>query len=138
MLYCVYVPHTFFYNLFLETWTTRLPNKFYVFVLQKYNGIYGNPPYLYFHFYNLYQCFRGPRVIRIWTAGSLRGRPQSEVPKFSTRPASIKPLIAWRDRVMMSHNACTSGTSRVLTVASLQRLKLEALIPAPVDYVKTV
>ena len=35
-----------------------------------------------------------------------------------------------RDRVM-SHDACTSGTSRVLTIASLQRLKLEALIPTP-------
>ena len=31
---------------------------------------------------------------------------------------------------MTSHDACTSGTSRVLTV-SLQRLKLEAHIPAP-------
>ena len=32
---------------------------------------------------------------------------------------------------MTSHDACTSGTTRVLTVASLQRLKMEALIPAP-------
>ena len=38
------------------------------------------------------------------------------------------------DRVMMLHYACTSGTSRVLTVASLQQLKMEALIPAPTDY----
>ena len=38
-----------------------------------------------------------------------------------------------RDKVMTSHDACTSGTSRVLTVASLQRLKIEALIPAPAD-----
>ena len=38
-----------------------------------------------------------------------------------------------RDRVMTSHDACTSGTSRVLTVASLQRLKIEALIPAPAN-----
>ena len=38
-----------------------------------------------------------------------------------------------RDRVRTSHDACTSGTSRVLTVASLQLLKLEALIPAPAD-----
>ena len=37
------------------------------------------------------------------------------------------------DRVMTSHDACTSGTSRVLTVAWLQRLKMEALIPAPGD-----
>ena len=37
------------------------------------------------------------------------------------------------DRVMMSHDASTSGISRVLTVASLQRLKMEALIPAPAD-----
>ena len=35
--------------------------------------------------------------------------------------------------MMTSHDACTSGTSRVLTVASLQRLKMEALIPAPAD-----
>ena len=34
---------------------------------------------------------------------------------------------------MTSHDACTSGTSRVLTIASLQRLKKEALIPAPAD-----
>ena len=37
------------------------------------------------------------------------------------------------DRVMTSHDACTSATSRVLTVASLQRLKTEILIPAPAD-----
>ena len=37
------------------------------------------------------------------------------------------------DRVMPSHDACTSGISRVLTVASLQRLKVEALIPAPAN-----
>ena len=34
---------------------------------------------------------------------------------------------------MTSHDACTSGTSQVLTVASLQRLKLEAVIPEPAD-----
>ena len=38
-----------------------------------------------------------------------------------------------RDRVMTSHKACTSGTSRLLTVASLQQLKMKALIPAPTD-----
>ena len=38
-----------------------------------------------------------------------------------------------RDRAMLSHDACTSGTSQVLTIASLQRLKMEALIPAPTD-----
>ena len=32
---------------------------------------------------------------------------------------------------MASHDACTSGISRVLTVASLQRLMMKALIPAP-------
>ena len=32
---------------------------------------------------------------------------------------------------MMSHDACTSGTFQFLTVASLQRFKIEALIPAP-------
>ena len=38
-----------------------------------------------------------------------------------------------RDRVMMSHDACTSRMSWVLKVASLLRLKMEALIPAPAD-----
>ena len=38
-----------------------------------------------------------------------------------------------RDSVMTSHEAYTSGTSRVLTVASLQRLKMEALIPTHLD-----
>ena len=37
------------------------------------------------------------------------------------------------DRVMTSHDACTSGISRVLTVESFQRLNMEALIPAPAD-----
>ena len=34
---------------------------------------------------------------------------------------------------MTSHDACTSGTSRVLTVASLQRLKIEAPTAVPTD-----
>ena len=34
---------------------------------------------------------------------------------------------------MTWHDARTSGTSRVFTVASLQRLKVESLIPAPAD-----
>ena len=34
---------------------------------------------------------------------------------------------------MTSHDASTIGTSRVITVASLQRLKIEALIPAPAN-----
>ena len=34
---------------------------------------------------------------------------------------------------MTSHDACTSKTSRILTLASLQRLNMEALIPAPAD-----
>ena len=34
---------------------------------------------------------------------------------------------------MISHGACTSETSLVVTVASLQRLILEALIPVPAD-----
>ena len=34
---------------------------------------------------------------------------------------------------MASHDACTSRTSQVLTGASLQQLKMEALIPAPAD-----
>ena len=33
----------------------------------------------------------------------------------------------------MSHDSCTSGISRVLTIASLQRLKMKALIPAPAN-----
>ena len=37
------------------------------------------------------------------------------------------------DRVMTSHGACTNGISRVFTVASVQRLEMEALIPAPAD-----
>ena len=38
-----------------------------------------------------------------------------------------------RDRILTSHDACTSGTYRDFTVASLQRLKMEALIPAPAN-----
>ena len=34
---------------------------------------------------------------------------------------------------MTSHGACNSGSSLVLTIASLQRLKMEALIPTPAD-----
>ena len=34
---------------------------------------------------------------------------------------------------MTSHDAFTSGTSRALTVASFQWLKIEALIPSPAD-----
>ena len=37
------------------------------------------------------------------------------------------------DTVMTSHDACTCRTPRDLTVESLQRLKMEALIPAPAD-----
>ena len=37
------------------------------------------------------------------------------------------------DRVMTSHNTCSSWTSRVLIVASLQRLKMVALIPTPAN-----
>ena len=37
------------------------------------------------------------------------------------------------DGVMTSHDICTSASSRVLTVESLQRLKLEVLIPAHAD-----
>ena len=45
----------------------------------------------------------------------------------------MKPLLVL-DRVMMSHDVCSSETSLVLTVALLQRLKMEPLIPAPVKY----
>jgi hypothetical protein len=64
------------------------------------------------------------------TGPKLRGvtryvaRPQS---KFPTRPTASKPYIARSDC------ACTNGTSCVLTVAALQLLKMEALIPAPAD-----
>ena len=34
---------------------------------------------------------------------------------------------------MTSHDACTSGTFRVLTVTALKRLKMESFIPAPAD-----
>ena len=37
------------------------------------------------------------------------------------------------DRVMTSYDACTSRISQVLPIASLQRLKIEALIPAPAN-----
>ena len=42
-------------------------------------------------------------------------------------------ILRVRDKVMMSHDAYTSWTSRLITVASLQRLKMEALIPVPAD-----
>ena len=38
-----------------------------------------------------------------------------------------------RDRVMTSHDTCTSGTSRAPTAASLQGLNMEALIPVPAE-----
>ena len=37
------------------------------------------------------------------------------------------------DRVMTSHDPCTCRNSRVLTIASLQGLKMEALIPVPTE-----
>ena len=62
-------------------------------------------------------------------------RPQST---FPTRPTAIYTIYCMkrqpvRDRVMTSHDTCTSGYSRVLTVALLQRLKMETLIPALAD-----
>ena len=36
--------------------------------------------------------------------------------------------------IMTSYDAYTSGTSRVLIVASLQPLKMETFIPVPADY----
>ena len=79
-----------------------------------------------FHLRKFYRpaCF--PR-----NSKSIEGRAQS---KFPTRPTASKPFYCMkqlhvRDRAMTLHDACTSGTSRVLTVASLQRLKMEALIP---------
>ena len=46
---------------------------------------------------------------------------------------AISIRLSVRNRVTTSHGASTSGTSRVLTVASLQRLEIEALIPVPAD-----
>ena len=45
---------------------------------------------------------------------------------------SVKRLLVYY-RVMTSYDARSSGISSVFTVASLQRLKMEALIPAPAD-----
>ena len=45
----------------------------------------------------------------------------------------LRKATCVHDRVMTSHDARTTGTSRVLTLPSLQRLKMEALIPAPPD-----
>ena len=45
----------------------------------------------------------------------------------------INHLLRVRERVITSHDAWTSRTFRVFT-ASLQRLKIVALIPAPADY----
>ena len=39
-----------------------------------------------------------------------------------------------RDRVFTSRDSCTSGTSRVHTVATMQQLKMESLIPASIDF----
>ena len=64
--------------------------------------------------------------------GLYEGQPHS---KFSTRPTAIKAWVKRlrvHDRVMTSHT-CNSGTSRVLTVEFSQRLKMEAVIPAPSD-----
>ena len=53
---------------------------------------------------------------------------------ITTGPTGPTKRLRVRDRVMTPHDARTSGTSQVLTVASLQRLKMEALIPAPADF----
>ena len=63
-------------------------------------------------------------------------RPQS---KFPTRPTAIKTIyivkgLRVRDWIMTSHVPCTSGTSRIFTASSLQRLKLETLVPVPADF----
>ena len=55
------------------------------------------------------------------------------VPQLSNHLAYCLKRLHVRDRVMTSHDACTSGTFWVLTVASLQRLKMESHIPAPAD-----
>ena len=59
---------------------------------------------------------------------------------FPLVPQIVNHLLleatAYIDRIMTSYDACTSRTSRVLVVASLQRLTMEALIPAPALTVK--
>ena len=56
---------------------------------------------------------------------------------FPLVPQLVNHLLVKRlhvhDRVMTLHDVCTNGTSRVLTVASLQQFKMEALIPVPAD-----
>ena len=52
---------------------------------------------------------------------------------FLLVPQLLNHLFLVSDTVNTSQVACTSGTSRVLTVASLKRLNMEALIPAPAD-----
>ena len=54
---------------------------------------------------------------------------------FPLVPQVVNHLLRVLDRVMTLHDACTSGTSRVLTVASLEWLKMGTLIPAPADRV---
>ena len=56
----------------------------------------------------------------------------SLIPQLLNQCLRLKRLRV-RDGVTTSHDACTSETSRVLTVASLERWKMEALIPAPAD-----
>ena len=53
---------------------------------------------------------------------------------FTLVPRLANHLLHLRDRVMTSHDTWTSGTSRVLTIPSLHRLKLEAAFPAPANY----
>ena len=79
--------------------------------------------------------FKGLRTVKIvlvqctFSQQLFEGRPQS---KFPTRPTAIKSFIAMKllhvhDRAKTLHEACISETSQVLTVASLQRLKMEAI-----------
>ena len=44
-----------------------------------------------------------------------------------------KVLLCFYAALVMTYDACTSENSRALTVASLQRLKMETVIPAPAD-----
>ena len=46
----------------------------------------------------------------------------------------LRTIASYAIYEIMSHDTYTSENSRVLTVASLQGLKMEALIPAPADY----
>ena len=64
---------------------------------------------------------------------SHHGNARSLISRPNYLPLVLNHLLRVSNRVMTSHETFTSGTSRILTVASLQRLKMEALNPALAD-----